>query len=121
MPEISKTRFVIAVQDLEASAAFYKDKLGFEILELGAPGWLTFSKGACIIMAGECPDDEPAASIGSHSYFAYLTVDDVDDYHARVVANGVSLMKDLTAEPWGMREFGVTTIDGHRIMFGGQI
>ena len=121
MPEISKTRFVLAVQDLETSATFYRDKLGFEISQLGAPGWLIFSMGACVIMAGACPDDEPAANIGSHSWFAYLYIDDVDAYHDRVVANGVPLMKPLTSEPWGMREFGITTIDGHRIMFGQQV
>ena len=27
-------------------------------------------------------------------------------------------MKQLTDEPWGMREFGIKTIDGHRMMFG---
>jgi hypothetical protein len=28
---------------------------------------------------------------------------------------------DGTKEPWGMREFGIETPDGHRIMFGQKL
>ena len=31
---------------------------------------------------------------------------------------GVEFIKQLTDESWGMREFGIKTIDGHRMMFG---
>jgi hypothetical protein len=27
-------------------------------------------------------------------------------------------VKPLASEPWGMREFGLRTVDGHRIMIG---
>lgn len=32
--------------------------------------------------------------------------------------NNVEFIKLLKDESWGMREFGIRTIDGHRIMFG---
>jgi hypothetical protein len=35
-----------------------------------------------------------------------------------VVERDGELIKELRDEPWGMREFGVRTVDGHRIMFG---
>ena len=69
-------------------------------------------------MAGHCPDATPARDLGDHSYFAYLVVDDVDDYYKEVVSKGVELIKELRSEPWGMREFGLRTNDGHRIMVG---
>jgi uncharacterized glyoxalase superfamily protein PhnB len=69
-------------------------------------------------MAGECRDALPATELGDHSYFAYLEVDDIDRLHEDVVAKGAALIKELRDEPWGMREFGVRTVDGHRIMFG---
>lgn len=125
MSEITGTRYVIAVQNLKASAAFYQDVLGFEVSSLGDPsgntGWLVFSNGSCVIMAGECPDDAPADELGSHSYFAYLNIKSVDEYHASVKEAGADLIKPLQDERWGMREFGVRTIDGHRIMFGEPI
>lgn len=45
-------------------------------------------------------------------------MDDVAAYHARVVAAGTEIVKALKSEPWGMREFGLRTVDGHRIMIG---
>ena len=33
------TAFVLAVPDLARSGAFYRDVLGFEIREMGDPGW----------------------------------------------------------------------------------
>lgn len=116
---IKEASFVIACVDLDRSAAFYRDVLGFDVQPLGdAEGWRIFKSGACRIAAGHCPDTPPASTIGDHSYIAYLVVDDVDAYHARALAHGVELVKPLVDEPWGMREFGLRTIDGHRLMFG---
>jgi predicted enzyme related to lactoylglutathione lyase len=109
---------VIAVPDLETSAAFYRDVLGFTIEEMGDPGWRRFVSGACQIMAGECPDAMPVADTGDHSYMLYLVVDEVDPLHARVVGSGAEIVKAPRDEPWGMREFGLRTVDGHRLMIG---
>lgn len=117
-PAISKTRFVIAVPDLKASAAFYRDVLGFTVHEIGDPGWRFYISGECTIMAGECRDAIPPRQLGDHSYFAYLQKDDIDSYYAAVRAAGAQISKTIRDEPWGMREFGVVTADGHRIMFG---
>lgn len=118
MPTIQHPRYVIAVRDLERSADYYRSVLGFEIREIGDPGWRFFVKDRCVIMAGECPDAMAAHELGDHSYFAYLEVEDIDAWHAQVTANGADIIKPLRDEPWGMREFGLRTIDGHRIMFG---
>ncbi len=115
---ISETRFVIAVPNLQTSAAFYRDVLGFSIEGIGDPGWLIYVSGACTIMAGECRDAIPPADLGDHSYFAYLQVDDIQSYYESVRAAGATISKSLRDEPWGMKEFGVVTADGHRIMFG---
>lgn len=111
-----RPRYVIAVPDLARSARFYGDVLGFDVREVGDPGWRFFVRDGCVIMAGECPDALPPAELGDHSYFAYLEVDDVDRWHAELRAKGVEVVKQLRSEPWGMREFGIRTVDGHRIM-----
>jgi uncharacterized glyoxalase superfamily protein PhnB len=69
-------------------------------------------------MAGECPDALPVAQLGDHSYFAYLVVDDVDGFHRKAIAAASEIVKPIADEPWGMREFGLRTVDGHRIMIG---
>ena len=115
---ILRSTHVIAVPSLAASSAFYRDVLGFEVEAMGDAGWRMFVSGACRIMAGECPDALPPGDTGDHSYFAYLVVDDVDAFHERAVASGAEVVKALRDEPWGMREFGLRTIDGHRLMIG---
>ncbi len=109
---------VLAVQDLQESIAFYRDILGFAVKEVGDDGWRIFERDGCRIMAGHCPDSIPARDLGDHSYFAYFVVDNVDEFYEEIVARGVELIKDLKSEPWGMREFGLRTNDGHRIMVG---
>jgi len=118
---VQQSTHVIAVPDLQRSAEFYERVLGFEIREIGDPGWRLFVNGPCRIMAGECRDALPARELGDHSYFAYLTVDDVDSYCERVRSGGGDVTKSPKDEPWGMREFGLRTIDGHRIMVGQRL
>jgi uncharacterized glyoxalase superfamily protein PhnB len=69
-------------------------------------------------MVGECPDALSPDALGDHSYFAYLEVDDIEKLYASVVTSGADVVKPLRVESWGMQEFGIRTIDGHRIMFG---
>jgi len=118
---IQRTIYVLAVPDLTASASFYGEVLGFEVHDLGDPGWRMFVRDDCRIMAGHCPDAIPPGELGDHSYFGYFVVDDVDGYHETVVARGAEVVKPLRDEPWGMREFGVKSIDGHRIMIGEEL
>jgi uncharacterized glyoxalase superfamily protein PhnB len=117
---ITETRYVIGVPDLEVSAAYYRDVLGFELRDL-APGWRMYVRGACIIMAGEEKDALHPKELGDHNYYAYLIEDDIDGYYDAVVNAGAKTLKPVRDEPWGMREFGVETVDGHRIMFGKRI
>jgi len=115
---VSQSAHVLAVPDLKRSGDFYRSALGFEVHEMGDPGWRLFVNGYCRIMVGECPDALPAERLGDHSYVIYLTVDDVHDYHQRASDAGAEVVKPLRDEPWGMREFGLRTVDGHRIMVG---
>ncbi|MCE4540217.1 VOC family protein [Pelomonas sp. P7] len=85
---LTQPRYVIAVSDLARSAAWYRDALGFEVYELGDPGWRWLQRDACIIMAGECADALPPSQLGDHGYFAHVQVDDIDALHADVAARG---------------------------------
>lgn len=114
---LRRPRYVIAVQDLERSARYYREMLGFEVRTVSDPGWRFFVRDECFIMAGECRDALSPEKLGDHSYFAYLELDDVDRFHAEVAARKADIIKPLRDEPWGMREFGIRTVDGHRIMF----
>jgi uncharacterized glyoxalase superfamily protein PhnB len=118
---IKENRYVLAVQDLARSAEYYKTVLGFAVHEIGDPGWRFFIRDGVTIMAGECSDDLPALETGSHSYFAYLLVENIDALFEEFTSRGVDFIKPLRDEVWGMREFGLQTIDGHRMMYGQEI
>ncbi|MBI1337741.1 MAG: bleomycin resistance protein [Phycisphaera sp.] len=111
---------MLAVHDVEVSARFYVDVLGFEIVEK-PEGWIFVRKDRCMVMLGQCPDDMHPSELGCHNYFAYLCVDDVDAYYDTITSAGVATLHGIADRPWGMREFGIRTPDGHRIMIGQPI
>jgi uncharacterized glyoxalase superfamily protein PhnB len=120
MPALTDLRCVLAVRNLAVSVAFYRDMLGFG-LDFEVPGRALLSRDRFRIMLGECADAMPAHETGDHSYFAYVTVEGIDELYRELVARSVPRVQDLSDKPWGMREFGVRTPDGHRIMFGQRI
>lgn len=117
MPHILQNHYVLAVHDIKQSASFFVDNLGFQI-KSEPPGWILIQKDNCMIMLGECADAIPAGELGDHSYFAYLRVDDADDYYDELKAKGVEIAMPIADKPWGLREFGLKTPDGHRLMIG---
>jgi len=118
---IRRNMYVLAVQSLPDAANYYESVLGFQIHEVGDDGWRIFERDGCQIMAGHCPDSIPAKDLGDHSYFAYLVVDSADRYYDEIVERGADITKPIQSEAWGMREFGIRTNDGHRIMFGEEV
>lgn len=86
------------------------------------PGnWTFCSAGTVTFMLGRCPDVVPASELGDHSYVACLTVENVDDYHPRAISKRAEVLKAPTDEPWGRREMGLRSPDGHRFMLGERI
>ncbi len=117
MSAITSSTFVLSVNDLDASARFYSERLGFEET-LRVVGWSFLKRGACQLRLGHCPDAQPMAGCPDHSWFAYLHVDDAASLYAECVAHGVAIWHPLDDKPWGVREFAIVTPDGHRIVFG---
>ena len=120
MSEITKVTFVLAVLDLKRSTDYYTSVLGMTI-DFEVAGWSFLSRGSFRVMLGECTDAIPPEDLGDHSYYGYITLADVDSLYAEYQQAGVRFTQPLASKPWGMREFGVRTTDGHRIMFGQEL
>lgn len=119
--KVIHTRHVLAVKNLEISSAYFVDKLGFDH-DFTAPGWEFLSFGDFKVMLGECSDALWAHETGDHSYFGYALVENVDEVFEELRTLGAEFIHGPPAnKPWGLREFGVRTPDGHRIMFGQEI
>lgn len=113
------SRFVLAVLDLRTSTDFYMNILGFA-RDFGdeSDGWSFLSRGCFRVMLGECKGEVPARELNNHSLYAYINVDDADAFFRELTEKGYTPSALPTSKPWGLREFGITTPDGHRIMFG---
>lgn len=118
MPQIIRARSVLAVQDLELSRRFYMDVLGFVEDPITSPGWSFLSKDTFFLMLGECRDEVPASATGNHSWFMHLLVDDVDAYYREVQARGARIVNPPVNREYGLREFILSTPDGHRMVIG---
>jgi uncharacterized glyoxalase superfamily protein PhnB len=121
MPRIVDSRCVLAVRNLQESTRFYIDVLGFRRDPIEAEGWSFLTRDRFKLMLGECANEKPAGELGDHSYFVYLTVEGLDQLHQEVSERGANVTSKPENKPWGLREFGVRTPDGHRIVFGEPI
>ena len=121
MTDIKNHHFVLAVADAQKTADFFVQAMGFTATPVDDDGWRFISKNNFMIMLGSCPGEIPPSELGDHSYFAYFEVEDVDIYYEEIVSSGLARVKQPEDKPWNMREFPLTTPDGHRIMIGQKI
>lgn len=113
------TRYVLAVKDLQKSSDYYIQQLGFKTWWQG-DGWHFLRREKIMMMLGECPEDRSAFETRNHSYFAYIDVEEIDSLYQEYKQKDVDL-GEISDKPWGQREFALTTIDGHRMMFGEEL
>lgn len=118
MAEITGHHYVLAVPNAQKTADFFINCLGFSKRDAGDDGWRFVARDGFRVMIGTCPDAILPSELGDHSSFAYFNVDDVDAYYEEVKSSGADIIRPIEDKPWGMREFPVKTIDGHRITVG---
>lgn len=118
MPKIVDSRCVLAVRDLALSTRYYVHVLGFRKDPIDGSGWSFLSRDRFRLMLGECADERPAGELGNHSWFVYWNVEGVDDLYRELVGKGALVSSAPADKPWGLREFGLSTPDGHRIVCG---
>lgn len=120
MFEIKATQHVLAVNDLEQTETYFLEKLGFSV-RFRVDGWSFLSLDGFHVMLGHCPDEMPARETREHSYFAYVNCEGIDEIYRDYQQRGAEIFQVISDKPWGLREFGVATPEGHRIMFGEDI
>ena len=121
MAKIVHSRCVLAVRNLEISTNYYTEVLGFRKDPINAAGWSFLTRDNFRVMLGECKDALPAGELGDHSYFVHWLVEGIDDLYDEFRSKGAILTSAPINKPWGLREFGLKTPDGHRIVCGQEI
>ncbi len=121
-------RFELFVRDVDAAIAFYTGVLGFELVR-EEPGYSSLRRGGVILGLGpisKLPEEggyftrdiaELRRGLGVE---IVLEVDDLDAYHARVLASGHPVSKPLRELPWGLRDFRIIDPDGYYLRITSQ-
>lgn len=118
VPMMTGAATVFAVHDIAASVAHYRDALGFTV---------TFQYGEPSFYACLCRDevslhllaDRQTKRLPGHGGVC-IFVTDVDAVHAELAARGAKILKPPQDYAYGMRDFGVTDLDGNQLTFGMQ-
>lgn len=107
---------VMTVRDIQASLAYYRDQLGFDVaFEYGTP---VFYAGLCSgkvdlhLIAASATPRQPGQGAMS------ILVDDVDALHADLKKRGAKVLKEPKDYDYGLRDFDVADLDGNVIFFG---
>ncbi len=104
---------VLHVPDVLATAAFYRDALGFT-WDFGDEAYAVVWRDNSAI---HFVRDERKPS-GVH---LFQWVKDVDAYRSEVARRGAEVSTEPKDQPYGIREFGVRDINGVEIVFGQDI
>ena len=109
------------VTDLERSAAFYRDRLGFAIHYLyGEPPFygLVVRDGAGLNLRHvDAAPLDPALRERESLLSANIPVDEVETLFREFEAAGVSFAQRLMRQPWGTLDFVVRDPDGNLLCF----
>ncbi len=112
---------LLAVDDLEASMAFYRDMLGFRLVgQADADGtvfWCRLERDGASIMlqAAELEDDGPASGRG-RGVSLYFVCDDVDALHQELSSRGLRLDEPHIAY-YAMKQLFVPDPNGYVVCF----
>jgi catechol 2,3-dioxygenase-like lactoylglutathione lyase family enzyme len=122
-PELKSAKPVIFVRNVQTSAVYFRDKLGFAIdfLHGHPPFYGSVSRGgACLHLRFV---HEPVFKEGVREeeglLSAFLDVDNIKGLFAEFKVAGVDFVQPLKKEPWGASAFIVLDPDGNWICFAG--
>ncbi len=110
---------VLAVKDLSASIAFYKDKLGFNHGMTmpgpdGAPNFAIVDLSPQAMFGLQLDANAPAQRGDGVIFMVYVNeATDIDAYYADVQSKGVTIVEPIKTEYWGDRIFSVKDPDGY--------
>jgi catechol 2,3-dioxygenase-like lactoylglutathione lyase family enzyme len=115
---------VVFVSNVQTSAAFFRDKLGFAIdfLHGHPPFYASVSRGAARLHLRFVHEPVITLEVREREgglLSAFLNVDNLKGLFAEYKAAGVDFAQPLRKEPWGGSAFIVLDPDGNGICFAG--
>lgn len=118
----SVSGIVCYVNDLQKTAKFY-ETLGFDIKKKETNHITAYLNWFWLDFVLAPTEDKPEFQTEAQSenkgrgMYIYISVEDVDDFHAGVVAKGLKPSSQPRDWPWGNREFVIRDPDGYKLVF----
>src|SRR5262245_28767573 len=113
------------VDDVVATANFYRDKLGFRYERFWGepPCFCMVWRAGVVIMLSQFPKTglmrpNRLADPSGEGWDAYVWVDDADALVAEFRDKGVKIARDICDQPYGCRDFDIEDCNGYRLCFG---
>jgi uncharacterized glyoxalase superfamily protein PhnB len=116
---------VLLVKDVVKTAAYYTEKLGFQVDRFwGEPPTFTIARRDNVsIMLNQvgAGDTFRPNSAYDGRFSIYIDTSDADALHAEFQSNGADIVCPPEDQPYMMREFQVRDLDGHLLGCGHDI
>jgi predicted enzyme related to lactoylglutathione lyase len=113
------------VDDVVATANFYRDKMGFRYERFWGdpPGFCMVHRAGIVVMLSQLSKKglmRPNRLADPHgeSWDAYVWVEDADALYKEFKGNGVKITRDICDQPYGCRDFDIEDYNGYRLCFG---
>ena len=112
----------LLVADMKKSIEYWKDKLGFELVNtFGENNFAIMKRDNNYVMFGQVKDPseiKPYWKIREKTSNIYFWTDDVETLYKEFKESGATIDWDLYTAPYGVKEFGINDPDGYDIAFG---
>ena len=113
------------VDDVVATAKFYRDKLGFHYERFWGdpPCFCMVKRNGVIIMLSQFGNSGSVrpnrlADPSGEAWDAYVWVDDADTLCGEFKSKGVKIARDICDQPYANRDFDIEDCNGYRLCFG---
>lgn len=116
------------VDDVVATANFYRDKLGFHYERFWGdpPAFCMVKRAGIVIMLNQLRNSgvmrpNGKAIAGVEAWDAYIWVENADALHDEFKRKGVKIVRELCDQHYGNRDFDIEDCNGYRLCFGHDI
>jgi predicted enzyme related to lactoylglutathione lyase len=113
------------VDDVVATANFYRDKLGFHYERFWGdpPCFCMVKRNGIIIMLSQFAKaglmrPNHAVDPEGGAWDAYVWIEDADALYAEFKAKGVKIAREICDQEYGCRDFDIEDCNGYRLCFG---
>lgn len=113
------------VDDVVASADYYRDKLGFHYDRLWGepPAFCMVKRNGIVIMLSQFEqtgvmNPNSRANPEEGAWDAYIWIDDADALFQEYQSKGVKIARAICNQEYGCRDFDILDLNGYRLCFG---